>query len=214
MADIIQPLEGEVRVNPQTQQREIYTPEGTWEVVTPEIERARMGVPGAGVPSLPTLINAGDVKDAIGVDVGNLPVLDNKSISSLTTATAGLPAYYQSQYSESLKKEEEAKKLQAELGAKPKTDVTGAQATAQTQYEVPEWLRKTQEQSVKVAALQGEIDKINVLQLQEIDRARAQLANVPTYIIDRQENQINREYASQKAYKAAELGGDAALLQA
>lgn len=178
---------------------------------------------------LPPTINAGDIKDTTAVDVGNLPVLDNKSVSSLTTATAGLPSIYQKAYEDWLKQKTEAEKAMGVdttkgesmwtkmikgIKGKPTADVAGAQATAQAQYQVPEWLKKTQEQSVKVAALQGEIDKINVLQLQEIDRARAQLANVPTYIIDRQENQINREYASQKAYKAAELGGEAALLKA
>ncbi len=176
---------------------------------------------------LPPTINATEIKPSITPDLGVLPPVENKSVSALTTATAGLPAMYQQQYTDWLtQKAETEKAMGAQPGenlwtkmveavkGKPTANATQAQATAQAQYQVPEWLQKVQEQSVKVASLQGEIDKINVLQLQEIDRTRAQLANVPTYIIDRQENQINREYASQKAYKAAELGGEAALLQA
>lgn len=158
-------------------------------------------------------IKAGDVKDNSNIDLGALPTIDNKSVSSLVTSTSGLPDLYQSQYQEAITKEAEAKKLQADLGSKPVADTTSALNAANTQYQVPEWLQKTQEQSVKVAALNADIEKLNVAEQQNVDAARAQLANVPTYIVDRQINQINREYASTKAYKAAELGGESALLQ-
>lgn len=159
-------------------------------------------------------INATDIKETADIDVGGLPVADTKSVENLVNATTGLPEYYQKQYEESLKKEEEAKKLQTELGEKPEADVYTKRGELETGYGVQDLKSKTQEQSIKVAKLQGEIDKINILQLQEIDRIRSQTANVPTYIIDRQENQINREFASQKAYKAVEMGQEALLLQA
>lgn len=159
-------------------------------------------------------IDAGSIQDNIDVNVGNLPVAKTNIVDKVTSGTSGLPTFYQTQYDEALKQIEALKAKQAEIGDKPTVNVQDARDAANTEYQVPEWLKQTQAQSVKVAALQGEIDKINVQEQQEIDNARQQLANIPTYIVDRQVNEISRKYASQKAYKAAELSGEAALLQA
>jgi len=159
-------------------------------------------------------IKADEIKPSPMIDVSNLPTADTKSVESLVSSTGGLAEYYQKLYSESIAKEKAYKEQLATLGEKPTANVADFTEKAQAEFQVPEWLSKTQEQSVKVAKLQADIDKLNVRQQQEIDRTREQMANVPTYIIERQENKINREYASQKAYMAAELGGEAALLQA
>ncbi|MCD5414628.1 MAG: hypothetical protein LR001_06460, partial [Clostridiales bacterium] len=49
----VEPQEGDVRINPATKQREILTPEGIWEAVTLEEEKARLGKPLPGVSPLP-----------------------------------------------------------------------------------------------------------------------------------------------------------------
>jgi len=49
----VPPEEGDVRISPITGRREIFTPFGVWEPVTPEVERMRMGRPLPGVPALP-----------------------------------------------------------------------------------------------------------------------------------------------------------------
>jgi len=200
MAEI---LEGATRKNPTTGVEEFYNPEGVWTQVTNTEQVKPTGS-----------IDAGSLQDNIDVNVGNLPKAVTTTLDSMVSSTAGLPAFYQTQYDEAVKKEADLKAKQTTLGEKPIVDVAGARTSAQEEYQVPEWLKQTQAQSVKVAALQGEIDKINVLEQQEIDNARTQLANIPTYIVDRQVNDISRKYASQKAYKAAELSGEAALLQA
>ena len=157
-------------------------------------------------------INAGEIKDSTAIDVGMFPKGDTSAITDAKLSTNGILESLQAQQTVSLQKEKEAKQLQTELGTKPTTDIAGTQATAETQYGVSALTEKQTTQAVKVASIKSELDKLELQEQTEIDRTRQQMANVPTYIVDRQVNQISRDYASQKAYVAVELSAQAAIL--
>lgn len=190
------------------------------------LEAVRL-IPGASSTfSPPTAL---DVQDEQPVDVGTLPPVDTKSVENIQTATTGL-ADFTSFEKEKEDWEKEKKELEDSLGVKPgesiwdkmkeillgkpSADTKGIVEEAHEEYGVTDLLDQTKQQSLKVAKLQGDLDKLSIMELAEIDRARNQVANIPTYIIDRQTTAIQREYAIQKAYKSAELGAEAAVLQA
>lgn len=208
------PKEGDIRVNPDTKQVETLTPEGVWSAQTMEQQMSALQKNASGLTQqiTPQNINANEVSDASTIDTGTFPPVDNGASQVSLMGSTGVPITYQAEMTESERKEAEARAAQEALGEKPVADIAGTTAGAEGTYGVADLTQKKQDQAAKVAVLQGELDKVNVQEMKEIEAARAQLASVPTYIIERQVNQIQRNFASQKAYVAVELASQAALL--
>ena len=172
-----------------------------------------------------------DVQDEQPIDVGGFPPADTNSVENIQTSTAGLGAPVveeadtrQTQVDTDQKKIEELLgvkpgeslwgKLWEILKGKPEVDTQKIIEDLWEEHGITDLLEDSKQQALKIAKLQGDLDRLGIMELTEIDRARNQVANIPTYIIDRQTTAIQREYAIQKAYKSAELGAEAAVLQA
>ncbi len=96
---------------------------------------------------------------------------------------------------------------------KPQTiDITGATETAEAKYGTDDLLAKLQTQNVKVASLQGELQKLETEELTAIDTAEGRIASRGA--IEGEKDTITRAYNIKKAYKSAELYAEAAVAQA
>ncbi|MDD5220417.1 MAG: hypothetical protein PHV11_07615 [Candidatus Bipolaricaulis sp.] len=96
---------------------------------------------------------------------------------------------------------------------KPQTiDIAGATETAETKYGTDDLLAKLQTQNVKVASLQGELQKLETEELTSIDTAEGRMASRGA--IEGEKDTITRAYNIKKAYKSAELYAEAAVAQA
>jgi uncharacterized coiled-coil protein SlyX len=93
------------------------------------------------------------------------------------------------------------------------SDLGAIRTQAQQQQNIPQLSDQVKQQSLKVASLSADIDKLDVQKLAEIDRAYAQ-QGVGMRFIQGQVGEIDRKFNIEKAYKSAELGGQAAVLQA
>lgn len=93
----------------------------------------------------------------------------------------------------------------------PTIDTAGATTTAETKYGTADALAKMQEQNAKVAALQGDLQKLETEELTSIDRAEGRVASRGA--IEGEKSTITREYNIKKAYKSAELYAEAAVAQ-
>lgn len=142
---------------------------------------------------------------------------------SAATSSANLLAEQfksiQAQKDEAAKKLSEAGKENATDMAslissyKPQTiDITGATETAEAKYGTDDLLAKLQTQNVKVASLQGELQKLETEELTAIDTAEGRMASRGA--IEGEKDTITRAYNIKKAYKSAELYAEAAVAQA
>jgi hypothetical protein len=142
---------------------------------------------------------------------------------SAATSSANLLAEQlksiQAQKDEAAKKLSEAGKESATDMAslissyKPQTiDITGATTAAETKYGTDDLLAKLQTQNVKVASLQGELQKLETEELTAIDTAEGRMASRGA--IEGEKDTITRAYNIKKAYKSAELYAEAAVAQA
>ena len=96
---------------------------------------------------------------------------------------------------------------------KPQTiDITGATEMAETKYGTDDLLAKLQTQNVKVASLQGELQRLATEELTSIDTAEGRMASRGA--IEGEKDTITRAYNIKKAYKSAELYAEAAVAQA
>mgnify|MGYP001397597184 CR=1 FL=1 len=95
---------------------------------------------------------------------------------------------------------------------RPTLNTQGYAASLENQYGVSDLLNKLKEQNVKVATLQGDIQKLETQELTEIDRAEGEI--VSRGAREAEKEVITRKYNIQKAYKNAELYAEAAVAQA
>ncbi|MHA1303378.1 MAG: hypothetical protein ACTSPI_06730 [Candidatus Heimdallarchaeaceae archaeon] len=108
--------------------------------------------------------------------------------------------------------ETQQKSLIEKLTAEPEVTREEALEAARKEAGIPEKLEQLQEQSIKVANLQGKIDQLSVEQQQKIDASRGRLASEGA--INAEIDRINMDYDSRKAYLSAQLSGQAALMKA
>jgi dsDNA-binding SOS-regulon protein len=94
----------------------------------------------------------------------------------------------------------------------PTVNVAGYADQLKTQYGTTDLLNKLKEQNVKVASIQGDIQKLGTAELAEIDTAEGRVASRGA--IEGEKETIARKYNIAKAYKNAELYAEAAVAQA
>jgi len=119
---------------------------------------------------------------------------------------------------EKLKKEKEEIKKEREsflqkVIAEPEKTYEERMKELEEKYKIPEKLNLIQQQSIKVAGLKEQIDKLELQRQAEIDRIYAR-SGVGMDFINKSVREINRQYDSQIAYKSVELAAQAAVLQA
>jgi hypothetical protein len=170
-----------------------------------------------------------DVKDTIGFPESFQSEAPQSAIQSLATTKAtadSIVLAQQEQLDNYLKQQEQLNKtlglkdgetvmgklaqMQEGVGS---SDLGAVRTQAQQQQNIPQLSDQVKQQSLKVASLSGDIDKLDVRRLAEIDRAYAQ-QGVPMRFIQGQVGEIDRKFNIEKAYKSAELGAQSALLQA
>ena len=146
------------------------------------------------------------------------PKYDYSAATSSADVLAQQLKDLQAQKDAAAKKMEEAGKTAATDAAsliasyKPPTiDITGATTTAEQKYGTEEALSKMQTQNAKVAALQGELEKLNTEELTAVDTAEGRVASRGA--IEGEKDTITRAYNIKKAYKSAELYAEAAVAQ-
>ena len=179
---------------------------------------------------------AGDLKD-----VGEIPKITYEGMDKETAgAVSGIGAGAVSATELTTKQYEDWQKQQAEMmkaleGAgvetkgrtpwqamidiitkKPKVEAEEALKKAKAKFEVPELLSKTQQQSVKVAQLKGDIDKLDIERLNELQLLEQRMIGTGATMrfLTGEKGEMNRQYDIKKAYMAANLGAEATLLQA
>jgi len=156
-----------------------------------------------------------------------------KAISKIGAGAVSATEITQKQYEDWQKQQAEFMKALGEAGVetkgkspwqamidfvtkKPKIETEAKLKEAWEEFKVPEWLSKVQQQSVKVAKLQGEMDKLDIERLNELTRLEQQMIGTGATMrfLRGEKGELNRQYDIKKAYMAAELGAEAALLQA
>ena len=145
---------------------------------------------------------------------------DDKSVTNILTGAATGSAYADQlmkqieDLNKRIDEEQKEKKTWAEkIFAPPEKTREERLTELRTQYGIPEKLDLLQQQNIKVTQLKSEIDKLDIDRQTEIDR----IYNIPGQGMDfirGEVNEINRLYDSKKAYLSAQLGAEAALLQA
>lgn len=160
-------------------------------------------------------------------DLGTLPPADTKGVDTALTnakSTSELLAQQLAKQEEERKKLEEAltakgatgattwEKILSFAGQKPEAKAVTELATQQKKYQVPELLGQVQAQNIKVATIQGDITKLEVQYLNDVEREKARQVAMP--VIDVAVNERTRKYQSERAYKVAEMSAEAALMQA
>lgn len=111
--------------------------------------------------------------------------------------------------------EEEKKESQSWLEkilAKPEKTQEEKLAELRQQYNIPQMIDLIQQQTLKVTQLQNQIDQLNAREREEIEKQYER--TVPLPMIENQVREIQRQYDSQRAKISAQLGAEAALLQA
>jgi len=98
------------------------------------------------------------------------------------------------------------------LIAKPEKTYEERLQEAMKEYGIPEKLDKLQQQSLKVAELKSKIDKLDIEMTAEIDRQYQRRVSMPE--IETAIDEIKRDYTIRKAYLAAQLSTEAAVMQA
>lgn len=103
-------------------------------------------------------------------------------------------------------------KLTSMLGNKPKADTQGVLSDQQAKYGIDDQLNTLKGQNLKVAGLQGDIQKLETEEMTAIDRAEGRVASRGA--IEGEKETITRDYNIKKAYKYAELYAEAAVATA
>lgn len=103
-------------------------------------------------------------------------------------------------------------KLMSMLGNKPKVDTQGVLADQQAKYGIDDQLNTLKGQNLKIAGLQGDIQKLETEEMTAIDRAEGRVASRGA--IEGEKETITRDYNIKKAYKYAELYAEAAVATA
>ena len=96
--------------------------------------------------------------------------------------------------------------------AEPEETYEDKRAALMKELGIKEESELVKQQNVKVATLQGDLDKIELQQREEIDRAYDRPTAMPN--IRAEINEVNRAYDRKKAYKAVEISSQVAILQA
>ena len=148
----------------------------------------------------------------INAEITSLIDFYEKQLAKIEKEKADALAAFEKTIGKPLEGDTFIEKLTGALGERPEVDVQKQLEEAQEKYKVPEWLEKVQQQSVKVAALQGEMNKMDVLQTGEIERIYAQPITMGS--IQGQVKESGRKYNVQRAYMAAEMGAEAAVMAA
>ena len=168
-------------------------------------------------------VSAIDIKDSVEVpDISydqSTPKDANKAADNvITKGTTALTTveYWQEQWEKGQKELAEAREKEKtylkKLTTVPEKTTEEKLEEERIKYGIPEKFKELQEQSIRVTTLKGDIDKLDIQRQTEIDRQYAQPVSMA--IIQGAVNEINRTYDSKRAYKAAELGAEAALMQA
>ena len=163
----------------------------------------------------PGTINAGEISDASSLPSSlpyNAPKDGLSAITNIGADAGSLVAFYQAQALEDQKRIDELAKERDKL-VSPTVNAAGALNEANAQFNVPGLSDDVKRQSLKVAQLKGEVDKLDIERTVEIDRAYAQIG-VGMRFIEGQVGEINRKFDIKKAYASANLGAEATLLQA
>ena len=118
---------------------------------------------------------------------------------------------------EALEKERETTKTEKKgwlekLTTSPEDTYEEKRTKLMEELGIPEETEQFKQQNIKVAALQGDLDKLELQQREEIDRAYDRPTAMPN--IKAEISEINRDYDRKKAYKAVELSSQVAILQA
>lgn len=79
---------------------------------------------------------------------------------------------------------------------------------------IPEISEDVKSQRLKVAGIQGEMSKLEAKYLTDVDREYGMVAEVSVPIVEAKTRELERIYRRDRAYKAAELSAEAAVLQA
>ena len=98
------------------------------------------------------------------------------------------------------------------LLGKPEETYEEALKRIMAEYGIPEKLDKLQAQAAKVAQLQGKMSQLDVQMTAEIDKQYQR--RVPMPEIEAAIDEIKRDYTIRKAYLAAQLNAEAAVMQA
>jgi len=106
----------------------------------------------------------------------------------------------------------ERKGVWEKLTAQPEETYEDKKAALMEELGIKEESDLVKQQNVKVATLQGDLDKIELQQREEIDRAYDRPTAMPN--IRAEINEVNRAYDRKKAYKAVEISSQVAILQA
>lgn len=177
-------------------------------------------------------LSADSLKDIAPVDPTAVTgAVKTTNIDKLLSDSASLTKFYEAEMQRIEKEREESLKafetsagitapeganyfdrVKALLETKPEADAQAQIEEAQKEYQVPEWLEKVQQQSIKVATLQGEVDKLDVLHTGEVERIYDQPISMSS--IKGQVQESTRKHNIKKAYLSAEIGAQAMLMQA
>lgn len=170
-----------------------------------------------------------DVKDTIGFPENFQSQPPQTGIQSLTNIGVNASSLTKSLQEQLLENQRQQEQINKSLGVKEGESTMGKIVSLQTgvspsgveqktqsvqeQYGIPTLTKETQQQALKVASLSGDIDKLEAQKLGEIDRIYSQ-QGVPMRFIQGQASETERKFNIEKAYKSAELGAQAAVLQA
>jgi len=134
----------------------------------------------------------------------------------VASAMTGTMDFWRQQYERATQQLAEVQKKQQGLLEKilKKPEKTYQEALEETmkQYGIPEKLDKLQAQAAKVAQLQGKMSQLDVQMTAEIDKQYQR--RVPMPEIEAAIDEIKRDYTIRKAYLAAQLNAEAAVMQA
>ncbi|MHA1400053.1 MAG: hypothetical protein ACTSQE_06875 [Candidatus Heimdallarchaeaceae archaeon] len=164
-------------------------------------------------------------------DLGDVPTLPdipyeeympedaNKSVSEtnaeakgVTTSTDILLARLDALDRERETAKEEKKGWLEKMTAKPEESYEDKKAALMEELGIKVESDLVKQQNIKVATLQGDLNKIELQQREEIDRAYDRPTAMPN--IRAEISEINRAYDRKKAYKAVEISSQVAILQA
>ena len=162
-----------------------------------------------GEGSTPPVINYGDSKP----ESANNAVSNSYSgAKAVTTSTDILLKRLDDLEAERETAKTEKQGWLGKMAAPPEESYEDKRAALIKETGITEESELVKQQNIKVATLQGDLDKIELQRQEEIDRAYDRptaMANVQA-----EEDEINRDYDRKKAYKSVEVSAQVAILQA
>lgn len=162
-----------------------------------------------GEGSTPPIINYGDSKPE---SANNAVSNSYSNAKAVTTSTDILLKRLDDLEAERDAARTEKQGWLEKMTAKPEQSYEEKRAALIKETGITEESELVKQQNIKVATLQGDLDKIELQQREEIDRAYDQPTAMPN--IRAEANEINRAYDRKKAYKAVEISSQVAILQA